>query len=111
MFLLPSFCLHHFAKKLLAAHTFIQKRKFQILLPRGSWASRLWTLDFGLWNQSLGLPLALAILTFALYLPTTHFDFVQYDDNDYVFDNQTVRAGLTWWGLVWSFVDAHALNW
>jgi hypothetical protein len=49
--------------------------------------------------------------TLALYWPVRHFDFVQYDDNEYVFDNPTVRAGLSWWGVAWSFVDAHALNW
>jgi len=64
----------------------------------------------GLWFIPCAAAL-LALLTFLLYWPAGHFDFVQFDDNDYVFDNTTVRNGLTWWGLVWSFVDAHALNW
>ena len=55
--------------------------------------------------------LVLFAATFALYWPAGHFDFVDYDDGDYVFNNPTVQAGLTHWGLVWSFVDAHASNW
>src|SRR5262245_46209939 len=55
--------------------------------------------------------LALAVVTLALYWPARHYDFVEYDDSDYVFENSTVRAGLTAWGLTWSVVDAHASNW
>src|SRR5258708_18873502 len=54
---------------------------------------------------------AIALLTLVLYWPVSHFDFVQYDDSDYVLDNPTVRQGLSPWGLVWSFVDADAFNW
>jgi len=55
--------------------------------------------------------LALSLTTLAIYWPARHYGFVDYDDNDYVFNNPTVRAGLSWWGLVWSFVDQHASNW
>jgi hypothetical protein len=53
----------------------------------------------------------IALATFALYWPAGQFDFVEYDDPDYVFDNPVVKGGLSWWGLVWSFVDAHSSNW
>jgi len=59
------------------------------------------------WLICLGLFLG----TIALYWPVHNYDFVDYDDSDYVFENQTVSAGITWWGLTWSFVDAHASNW
>lgn len=55
--------------------------------------------------------LALALGTLAIYWPARHYGFVDYDDNDYVFNNPTVRSGLSWWGLVWSCVDQHASNW
>lgn len=55
--------------------------------------------------------LILAFGTLAIYWPARHYGFVDYDDNTYVFNNPTVRAGLSWWGLVWSFVDQHASNW
>jgi hypothetical protein len=55
--------------------------------------------------------LLLALGTLAIYWPARHYGFVDYDDNDYVFNNPTVRAGLSWWGLAWAFVDQHASNW
>ena len=55
--------------------------------------------------------LALMVVTLAIYWPARHYDFVQYDDPDYVTSNQTVCVGLSWWGLAWSVVDAHASNW
>jgi protein O-mannosyl-transferase len=53
----------------------------------------------------------LFFLTLAIYWPVHRYDFVEFDDPDYVFDNAVVRAGLTHWGLVWAFVDAHSSNW
>ncbi len=53
----------------------------------------------------------LAVVTAALYWPVHRYDFVEYDDPEYVFENQTVRGGLSWWGLVWAMVDTHAANW
>jgi hypothetical protein len=55
--------------------------------------------------------LLLAALTLALYWPVRHFDFIQFDDPEYISENSVVRAGLTWSGLVWSLVDAHFSNW
>jgi hypothetical protein len=57
------------------------------------------------------LSLALVLVTCALYWPVRHFEFVEYDDPAYVFENQTVCNGLTWYGLAWSVVEAHASNW
>lgn len=55
--------------------------------------------------------LLLAFATFAIYWPARHYAFVDYDDDDYVFENPVVRAGLTWPGFVWAFVDQHNCNW
>jgi len=54
--------------------------------------------------------LCLAVAVVGLYWPAHEFAFIQYDDNEYVFDNPEVRHGLSWWGLVWAFVDGHAAN-
>jgi len=62
-------------------------------------------------DKTLRAAAFLALLTLALYWPCRHFDFVQYDDPEYVFANPDVRAGLTGSGLVWAFVDAHASHW
>ena len=61
--------------------------------------------------RTVGVSLALVLGTVAIYWPARHYGFVDYDDNDYVFNNPTVSAGLSGWGLVWSFVDQHAGNW
>jgi hypothetical protein len=61
--------------------------------------------------RTWAVSLTLVAGTLAIYWPARHYGFVDYDDNDYVFNNPTVRAGLSGWGLVWSFVDQHAGNW
>src|SRR5215469_1260014 len=53
----------------------------------------------------------LAGATLTVYWPARHYKFVAYDDNDYVYENPIVRAGLTWGGIQWSFVDRQANNW
>jgi hypothetical protein len=55
--------------------------------------------------------LLLALATFAIYWPARHYDFVDYDDDDYVFNNPVVRAGLSWQNFVWALSDQHAGNW
>ena len=57
------------------------------------------------------MSLALVFVTCALYWPARHFDFVEYDDPEYVAENPAVRNGITSDGLAWSVVDAHAANW
>lgn len=53
----------------------------------------------------------LVIITLAVYWPVHAFKFVAYDDNNYVYQNSTVLAGLTWNGVGWAFVDRQANNW
>jgi hypothetical protein len=53
----------------------------------------------------------LVITTLAVYWPARHYKFVAYDDDNYVYNNPTVLAGLTWAGVEWSFVDRQANNW
>lgn len=55
--------------------------------------------------------LTLALATFALYLPVREYDFVNYDDPEYVTANPAVRAGLTYKGLLWASATGHAGNW
>ena len=49
--------------------------------------------------------------TLAVYWPARHYQFVAYDDNDYIYQNQYVISGLTWGGVEWSLVDRQANNW
>jgi len=57
----------------------------------------------------IGLLLALA--TLLAYLPATHYSFINFDDDDYVTQNQVVQKGLTWEGVKWAFTTWHASNW
>jgi hypothetical protein len=53
--------------------------------------------------------LAAAIL--AVYSQVAHFDFINYDDEVYVYENPQVRAGLTAAGIKWAFTAVVAGNW
>jgi protein O-mannosyl-transferase len=55
--------------------------------------------------------LALALITLMVYLPATHDNFINYDDQDYVTENSMVQKGLTWAGVKWAFTTGHASNW
>jgi len=37
-------------------------------------------------------------------------DFTNFDDNQYVTENQHVQAGLTWKNLLWAFTTTHSVN-
>src|SRR3954447_3131811 len=54
---------------------------------------------------------SLFFTTLALYFPVTGFNFVNFDDAAYVYENEVVRQGLTWRGIVWAFNGEHAANW
>jgi Tfp pilus assembly protein PilF len=66
-------------------------------------------------NQAMPRPrvigLLLALATLLAYLPATHDRFINYDDDDYVVQNQVVQSGLTWAGVKWAFTTRHASNW
>jgi protein O-mannosyl-transferase len=55
--------------------------------------------------------LLLVVLTVAVYAPVSSYDFVRFDDPDYVTQNEQVKAGLTWHGLRWAFTTGHIANW
>jgi Tfp pilus assembly protein PilF len=55
--------------------------------------------------------LLLAFITLAVFLPVGRFDFVNFDDPDYVTENPVVKNGLTPPGIVWAFAGFHAANW
>ncbi|HXF09202.1 MAG TPA: hypothetical protein VN625_00355 [Desulfuromonadaceae bacterium] len=55
--------------------------------------------------------LLIVAATLAVYWPVRHYDFVDYDDDSYVFENPDVTHGLSWGGVKWAFVDRHSSNW
>ena len=57
------------------------------------------------------LGLALTVATIAVYAEVCHYGFIEYDDNSYVYDNATVKAGLTASGVAWAFSTFNSANW
>ena len=45
----------------------------------------------------------LALVTIAVYWPAMRYDFVNFDDPDYVTVNPHVQGGLNWEGVKWAF--------
>src|SRR5271156_516470 len=55
--------------------------------------------------------LALLLATFAVYAQVRDFDFVNYDDSDFITDNLNVRQGFTVQGLEWALTSGYEGNW
>ncbi len=55
--------------------------------------------------------LILATATAAVYWPVIHHDFINCDDQSYVYENPALQAGLSWQGVVWAFTTGYAGNW
>jgi cytochrome c-type biogenesis protein CcmH/NrfG len=64
-----------------------------------------------------GRPLAFALLVFVaastwlVYVPALGFEFVRYDDPEYVSENPQVRQGVTAQSLRWALTASHGANW
>jgi tetratricopeptide (TPR) repeat protein len=61
--------------------------------------------------KAVGVCVFLALITWLVFGQTRHFKFVNYDDNEYVYENPHVKPGLTFDGIVWAFTRSHAVNW
>jgi hypothetical protein len=55
--------------------------------------------------------LALILVTVAIYWQVAGFDFVNYDDDLYVYENAHVKAGLTLDTVKWAFTAVVVGNW
>ena len=53
----------------------------------------------------------LLVLVAGVFGQTARHPFVNYDDDQYVFENAHVAGGLTADGLAWAFTRSHASNW
>jgi tetratricopeptide (TPR) repeat protein len=62
-------------------------------------------------GKIFAISLVLAVMTFIVYGRTLHYEFVDYDDNVYVYDNPVVSAGLTLKGIAWAFGHYQTANW
>lgn len=55
--------------------------------------------------------LALALATVGVYWRVGGFDFVTFDDPEYIIGNRMVRGGLSFEGILWAFTHSYASNW
>src|SRR6266446_3139664 len=62
-------------------------------------------------RQDLLIFLALLALTLAVYWPVYRFDFLSYDDSEYVSQNVRVQAGLNGGHIGWAFRTFFFMNW
>src|SRR5439155_23560513 len=62
-------------------------------------------------GRDLFIALALLALTLAVYWPVRHFDFINYDDAEYVSENVRVHFGLTLPNIAWAFRTTYFENW
>jgi tetratricopeptide (TPR) repeat protein len=59
----------------------------------------------------LSIYFALAVSALLVFWQVRNFDFVNYDDNDYVSANPHVLNGLSAGAVAWAFTTNHAGNW
>jgi protein O-mannosyl-transferase len=62
-------------------------------------------------RQVLGVSIFLVVITWLVFGQTLHYDFVNYDDNEYVYANPVITGGLTPHGIIHAFSGRHARNW
>ncbi len=55
--------------------------------------------------------LALVLATGAAYARVAGHEFIEFDDDRYVFQNSIVLGGLSWEGVKWAFTTTQASNW
>jgi Flp pilus assembly protein TadD/4-amino-4-deoxy-L-arabinose transferase-like glycosyltransferase len=59
----------------------------------------------------LSIYFALAVSALLVFWQVRNFDFINYDDKDYVYENPHVLNGLTADGVWWTFTTGNAANW
>jgi len=60
---------------------------------------------------TVGIYLLLTGLSLAVFSQTIHYNFVNFDDDIYVYNAPAIRAGLTLKGIAAAFTSPHAGNW
>jgi Flp pilus assembly protein TadD len=68
-------------------------------------------LEFAKRNVIVFIYSALILSTLLVFWQVRNFDFVNYDDSDYVYENLHVLNGLTPDGIIWAFTTGCTANW
>jgi len=59
----------------------------------------------------LFVSLCLIVAIIIAYAQVSNFDFVGYDDQEYITENSHVQEGLTLDSIIWAFTSFHSANW
>src|SRR5262249_14083596 len=62
-------------------------------------------------GQIVAIYLSLAVISLAVFSQTIRYNFVNFDDDLYVYDSRAIKAGLTIKGIAAAFITPHARNW
>lgn len=62
-------------------------------------------------NSELIVFTVLTALVIFIYGQTVGFGFINFDDNQYVYENPFVFTGLSWTTIKWAFSEFHSANW
>ena len=61
--------------------------------------------------SACAISIALLALTWAVFGQTLRHDFVNYDDDFYVYENADIISGVSAPAVLWAFTHFHAANW
>ena len=61
--------------------------------------------------RTIWLSLLLAVLIIWIYEPVRSYEFIDYDDNIYVFDNPVIQKGFSVKNIIWAFGDVRIGHW
>src|SRR5438552_17971279 len=62
-------------------------------------------------RQALGAGAFLVAITWLVFGQTVRHDFVNFDDDTYVYANRSITSGLTVHGVIRAFSGKHSANW
>src|ERR1700746_1859282 len=62
-------------------------------------------------GQIIAIYLSLVVISLAVFGQTIRYNFVNFDDDLYVYNSKAIKAGLTIKGIAAAFISSHARNW
>lgn len=62
-------------------------------------------------SRAVWISLALIAINLFVYASVRHYEFVAWDDPQYITENPQVSSGLTWANVEWAFTTGHHANW
>src|ERR1043166_5765413 len=105
-FVVRPFGIHHFQHSSFVRRVILGTYFLSVIAPRPSPQVVSWTRP-----QTLGACIFLVAITWLVFGQTIRYDFVNYDDNEYVYANPNIAHGLTINGVVHAFSGTHSANW